>query len=58
MILNELYSSFKPGLYKTAREIAVEDNVFAEELFTLESRWVKEGKIRREETLMASAYTR
>jgi MoxR-like ATPase len=58
LILNELYSSFKPGLYKTAREIAVEDNVFAEELFALEARWVREGKLSREETLMATAETR
>ncbi|MEM2921508.1 MAG: hypothetical protein QXF26_04235 [Candidatus Bathyarchaeia archaeon] len=58
LILNELYTSFKPGLYKTAREIAVEDNVFAEELYALEARWVREGKLRREETLMATAETR
>ncbi|MDW8034556.1 MAG: MoxR family ATPase, partial [Nitrososphaerota archaeon] len=52
-ILNELYSSFNPSLYRTAKEIAAEDNVFAEELFILEERWVKEGKISREETLKA-----
>lgn len=50
-ILNELYNNFSPGLYKTAKEIAAEDNVFAEELFSLEERWVSEGKISREETL-------
>jgi len=50
-ILNELYKNFSPGLYKVAKEIAAEDNVFAEELFTLEEKWVKEGKISREETL-------
>ncbi|MEM2941029.1 MAG: MoxR family ATPase [Thermoproteota archaeon] len=50
-ILNELYSSFSPGLYRTAKEIAAEDNVFAEELFSLEEKWVREGKISREETL-------
>ncbi len=50
-ILNELYNNFSPGLYKVAKEIASEDNVFAEELFTLEEKWVKEGKISREETL-------
>jgi MoxR-like ATPase len=50
-ILNELYSNFSPGLYRTAKEIAAEDNVFAEELFFLEEKWVKEGKISREETL-------
>ncbi|MGQ9478702.1 MAG: AAA family ATPase [Thermoproteota archaeon] len=53
-ILNELYNGFSPGLYRTAKEIAAEDNVFAEELFTLEDRWVKEGKISREETLKVS----
>jgi MoxR-like ATPase len=50
-ILNELYNNFSPGLYRTAKEIAAEDNVFAEELFSLEEKWVKEGKISREETL-------
>lgn len=50
-ILNELYNNFSPGLYKVAKEIAAEDNVFAEELFSLEEKWVKEGKISREETL-------
>lgn len=50
-ILNELYNNFSPGLYKTAKEIAAEDNVFAEELFSLEEKWVSEGKISREETL-------
>jgi len=50
-ILNELYTNFSPGLYRTAKEIAAEDNVFAEELFSLEEKWVKEGKITREETL-------
>lgn len=52
-ILNELYSGFNPSLYRTAKEIAAEDNVFAEELFILEEKWVKEGKISREETLRA-----
>ncbi|MEM2261717.1 MAG: MoxR family ATPase [Thermoproteota archaeon] len=52
-ILNELYSGFNPSLYRTAKEIAAEDNVFAEELFLLEEKWVKEGKISREETLKA-----
>ncbi|MBO3840000.1 MAG: MoxR family ATPase [Thermoproteota archaeon] len=50
-ILNELYNNFSPGLYKVAKEIAAEDNVFAEELFNLEEKWVREGKISREETL-------
>ncbi|MBO3769758.1 MAG: MoxR family ATPase [Thermoproteota archaeon] len=52
-ILNELYSGFNPSLYRTAKEIAAEDNVFAEELFLLEEKWIKEGKISREETLKA-----
>ncbi|MEM3712169.1 MAG: MoxR family ATPase [Thermoproteota archaeon] len=52
-ILNELYSGFNSNLYRTAKEIAAEDNVFAEELFLLEEKWVKEGKISREETLKA-----
>ncbi|MBO3832677.1 MAG: hypothetical protein FGF51_04735, partial [Candidatus Brockarchaeota archaeon] len=50
-ILNELYNGFSPGLYRTAKEIAAEDNVFAEELFSLEEKWVREGRISREETL-------
>lgn len=53
-ILNELYTDFSPSLYKTAKEIAVEDIVFAEELFSIEEKWVREGKISREETLKAS----
>jgi len=53
-ILNELYKNFTPGLYRVAREIAVEDNVFAEELYKLEEKWIKEGKIREEETLRAT----
>jgi MoxR-like ATPase len=50
-VLNELYDNFSPSLYRVAKEIAAEDNVFAEELFILEEKWVKEGKISREETL-------
>jgi len=53
-ILNELYTNYSPGLYRTAREIAVEDNVFAEELYALEEKWIKEGKIKKEETLKAT----
>ncbi|MBO3763303.1 MAG: MoxR family ATPase [Thermoproteota archaeon] len=53
-ILNELYTSYSPGLYRTAKEIAVEDNVFAEELYALEEKWIKEGKLRKEETLKAT----
>jgi len=50
-ILNELMKKFDPSVYRLAREAAVEDVVFAEELLKIEKRWVEEGILKREETL-------
>ena len=50
-ILNELTKNFNRGLYNRAREIALEDMVFAEELSKLEGRWIKEGKVKPEESV-------
>jgi len=52
-IMNHLYKQFDRGLYQHAKEISMEDIVFAEELRRLEARWLREGKVRREETLEA-----
>lgn len=42
-ILRRLYEKFTPEMYRLAREIDVEDLVFAEELITLEEKWIKQG---------------
>ena len=53
LVLDALYKGFSKGLYFKAREIALEDIVFAEELIKLERKWIKEGKIKEEESLTA-----
>ena len=50
-LLNELINGFNRSVYRLARDAAVEDIVFAEELVKLEERWVREGVLRPEETL-------
>ncbi len=52
-ILDQLYKKFGKELYRKAKEIALEDQVFAEELMLLEEKWIREGLISREETLTA-----
>ena len=51
LILSKLMNGFDKGLYTYAREVAVEDLVFAEELMKLEREWVKKGVLREEDTL-------
>jgi len=50
-LLNELIKDFNPSIYRLAREAAVEDAAFAEELIKLEEKWVREGILKRDETL-------
>lgn len=50
-ILNNLMNKFNPSLYRLARDVAIEDVVFAEELIKLEDKWVREGLLRRDELL-------
>lgn len=50
-ILNELVKGFNRGLYNKAKEIALEDLVFAEELVRLEEKWIAEGVIKPEESI-------
>jgi len=50
-ILNELMKEFNASVYKLAREAAVEDVILAEELIKLEAKWVREGILKRSETL-------
>lgn len=50
-ILERLYVKFTPDLYRLAREIAVEDLIFAEELVKLEEAWIRQGIIKQEEAL-------
>ena len=52
-ILNELYKGFSRELYRKAKEISLEDQVFAEELMKLEKKWVEKGVISLEETISA-----
>ncbi len=52
-VLNELSKDFNPSFYRIARETAVEDAVFAEELMKLEENWIEGGQLKREETLSA-----
>jgi len=50
-LLNELLKEFDRSIYKLARDAAVEDVAFAEELIKLEERWVREGPLKQDETL-------
>ncbi|RLF06955.1 MAG: hypothetical protein DRK00_00135, partial [Thermoprotei archaeon] len=50
-ILERLYRGFSRELYKLAKEIAIEDLVFAEELMKLEEEWLAKGLVRPEETI-------
>ncbi|MBS7657124.1 AAA family ATPase [Candidatus Bathyarchaeota archaeon] len=50
-LLNELLKDFNRSVYGLAREAAIEDIVFAEELIRLEDQWVNEGLLRRDDTL-------
>jgi len=50
-LLNELVKGFSSGTYRLAKNAAVEDIAFAEELIKLEDKWVQEGILKREETL-------
>lgn len=52
-LLNELVKGFNSAAYRLAKDAAVEDISFAEELVKLEDRWVQEAILRREETLTA-----
>jgi len=52
-VLNELSKDFNPSFYRVAKEAAVEDAVFAEELMKLEEDWIGKGQLKREETLSA-----
>ncbi|HIE19071.1 TPA: hypothetical protein EYP75_05035 [Candidatus Bathyarchaeota archaeon] len=50
-LLNELIKSFDRSLYRLAREAAVEDVVFAEELTKIEKAWIRKDIIKQDETL-------
>ncbi len=50
-LLDQLMNGFDRGIYKLAREAAVEDVTFAEELMKLEERWVRENILSPEELL-------
>lgn len=50
-LLNELLKDFNRSIYGLAREAAIEDVAFAEELIRLEDQWVNEGRLKRDETL-------
>jgi len=52
-LLNELMKGFNSAAYRLARDAAVEDIAFAEEMIRHENKWVQEGILRREETLTA-----
>jgi MoxR-like ATPase len=52
-ILNELANEFDSSFYRFAREVAVEDLVFAEELMKLEETWIIEGKLTYNKALLA-----
>lgn len=51
-ILEMLYNSFSRESYRLAKEIAIEDLVFAEELMKLEEEWLRKGVIKPEETVL------
>jgi len=50
-LLNELIRDFNRPIYRLARDAAVEDVAFAEELTKLEEKWVREGILKQDETL-------
>jgi len=50
-LLNELMKEFTRPIYRLAREAAVEDVAFAEELIKLEEKWIHEGILKQDETL-------
>ena len=50
-LLDQLMNGFDRGIYKLAREAAVEDVTFAEELMKLEERWVRENILSPDELL-------
>ena len=50
-LLNELMKEFNSAVYRLARDAAVEDVAFAEELIKLEEKWVREGVLKQDETL-------
>jgi len=50
-ILNELMKDFNREIYRLAREAAIEDVVFAEELIKMEKIWMEKGLIKQEESL-------
>jgi len=50
-LLNELLKDFNRSVYGLAREAAIEDVAFAEELIRLEDQWVNEGRLKRDDTL-------
>ncbi len=52
-LLHELVKGFNSAAYRLAKDAAVEDISFAEELVKLEDKWVQEAILRREETLTA-----
>ncbi|MEM1581306.1 MAG: ATP-binding protein [Candidatus Bathyarchaeia archaeon] len=45
-LLNELVKGFNPSIYRLARDAAVEDVVFAEELTRMEDKWINEGLLK------------
>lgn len=52
-LLNELMEKFDPSIYRLARDAAVEDVVFAEELMKLEEKWIADGLLQRGEDISA-----
>jgi len=50
-LLNELLKDFNRSVYGLAREAAIEDVAFSEELIRLEDQWVNEGRLKRDDTL-------
>jgi MoxR-like ATPase len=50
-LLNELLKDFNRPVYKLAREAAVEDVAFAEELVSLEEKWVSKDLLKIDESL-------
>jgi len=50
-LLNELMKGFNPSIYRLARDAAVEDVAFAEELAKMEEDWINEGLLKPGEDL-------
>jgi len=50
-ILNELMKGFDRSVYRLAREAALEDVVFAEELIKIEETWIRKGLLKKDEAL-------